>query len=86
VSLETEPQPVLARLIAWAPGLEGALVVSQRGGDFVFEAGQGVAIGYDSHDAEVVRLHLEQSFSFHVATPEAAAVLTAPARAAQGRR
>jgi uncharacterized linocin/CFP29 family protein len=72
--------------IVWAPGLEGALVVSQRGGDFVFEAGQDVAIGYESHDAEVVRLYLEQSFSFHVATPEAAAVLTAPARAAQGRR
>jgi len=61
--------------IVWAPGVDGAVVLSTRGGDFVFESGQDVSIGYDSHDSEVVRLYLEQSFSFHVATPEAAVVL-----------
>ena len=63
--------------IVWAPGLSGAIVLSLRGGDFVFDSGQDVSIGYDSHDAEVVRLYLEESFSFHVATPEAAVALTA---------
>jgi uncharacterized linocin/CFP29 family protein len=58
--------------IVWAPGVDGAVVLSLRGGDFVFESGQDVSIGYDSHDSEVVRLYLQQSFSFHVATPEAA--------------
>jgi uncharacterized linocin/CFP29 family protein len=60
----------------WAPGLEGAIVISQRGGDFVLDSGQDLAIGYDSHDDQVVRLYLEESFSFHVATPEAAIAFT----------
>ena len=63
--------------IVWAPGVEGAAVVSLRGGDFVLDFGQDVSIGYDSHDEDVVRLYLEESFSFHVATPEAAVPLTA---------
>lgn len=61
--------------IVWAPGLNGAVVISVRGGDFVFQCGQDLSIGYDSHDAEGVRLYLQESFSFHVATPEAAVVL-----------
>ena len=61
--------------ILWAPGVDGAVVVSLRGGDFVFECGQDLSIGYDSHDVDVVRLYLEESFSFHVATPEAAVAL-----------
>jgi uncharacterized linocin/CFP29 family protein len=61
--------------IIWAPGVAGAVVVSLRGGDFVFESGQDISIGYESHDAESVRLYLEESFSFHVATPEAAVAL-----------
>ena len=62
--------------IVWAPGVEGAVVLSLRGGDFLFESGQDLSIGYDSHDADIVRLYLEESFSFHVATPEAAVALT----------
>jgi uncharacterized linocin/CFP29 family protein len=61
--------------IVWAPGVDGAVVVSLRGGDFIFDFGEDLSIGYDSHDGEVVRLYLEESFSFHVATPEAAVVL-----------
>lgn len=61
--------------IVWAPGVTGALVLSTRGGDFLFESGQDLAVGYDSHDADVVRLYLQESFSFRVATPEAAVVL-----------
>ena len=38
--------------------------------------GQDLSIGYTSHDAEAVRLYLEESFSFHVATPEAAVALS----------
>jgi uncharacterized linocin/CFP29 family protein len=61
--------------IVWAPGVNGAVVLSLRGGDFTFESGQDLAIGYESHDSEVVRLYLQESFSFHVATPEAAVAL-----------
>ena len=66
---------ILEGPIVWTPGLDGAVVISLRGGDFSFESGQDLSIGYDSHDADVVRLYLEESFSFHVATAEAAVVL-----------
>ncbi len=66
---------ILGGPIVWAPGVTGAVVVSQRGGDFVFESGEDLSIGYDSHDGDVVRLYLEESFTFHVATPEAAVAL-----------
>jgi uncharacterized linocin/CFP29 family protein len=78
---------ILEGPIVWTPGLDGAVVVSLRGGDFLFESGQDLSIGYDSHDADVVRLYLEQSFSFRVATPEAAVSLTPPAaRRTRSRR
>jgi uncharacterized linocin/CFP29 family protein len=63
--------------IVWAPGVKGAVVLSIRGGDFSFESGQDLSIGYESHDIEIVRLYIEQSFSFHVVTPEAAVALLA---------
>ena len=67
---------ILEGPIVWAPGVGGALVLSLRGGDFRFESGQDLSIGYDGHDGEAVRLYLEESFSFHVATPEAAVMLS----------
>jgi uncharacterized linocin/CFP29 family protein len=62
--------------LVWAPGVEGAVVVSQRGGDFLFDAGEDLSIGYDRHDSEAVDLYLVESFTFRVATPEAAVALT----------
>ena len=61
--------------LVWAPGVEGAIVLSMRGGDFLFDCGQDLAVGYDHHDAEAVQLYLEESFSFRVVTPEAAVAL-----------
>jgi uncharacterized linocin/CFP29 family protein len=67
---------ILQGPIVWSPGLSGAIAMSLRGGDFLLESGQDLSIGYDHHDAEHVHLYLEESFSFVVATPEAAAPLT----------
>jgi uncharacterized linocin/CFP29 family protein len=61
--------------IVWAPGVVGAVVVSLRGGDFSFESGQDLSLGYDSHDTNQVNLYLEESFTFRTLTPEAAVVL-----------
>jgi uncharacterized linocin/CFP29 family protein len=66
---------ILEGPIVWAPGVAGAVVLSLRGGDFLYDGGQDLAIGYDHHDAELVHLYLEESFSFVVATPEAAVPL-----------
>ncbi len=68
---------ILGGPVVWTPGVHGAVVSSMRGGDFLFESGQDISIGYQGHDGEVVQLYLEESFSFFVATPEAAVALTA---------
>jgi len=68
---------ILEGPIVWAPGLAGAVVVSLRGGDFLFDCGSDLSLGYLRHDAERVVLYIEESFSFRVATPEAAVALTA---------
>ena len=66
---------ILGGPIVWAPGVRGAVVLSLRGGDFLFESGQDLSVGYDRHDADAVHLYIEESFSFRVATPEAAVAL-----------
>ena len=66
---------ILEGPIVWAPGVKGAVVLSLRGEDFLYESGQDLAIGYDRHDQNDVHLYLEESFSFTVATPEAAVPL-----------
>ena len=68
-------QEILGGPIVWAPGVNGGVVVSLRGGDFLFESGEDLSIGYEAHDADAVQLYLEESFSFRVATPEAAVPL-----------
>jgi uncharacterized linocin/CFP29 family protein len=67
---------ILGGPLVWAPGVQGAVVLSVGGGHFLFESGQDLSIGYDGHDAQAVQLYLEESFSFRVATPEAAVALT----------
>ena len=66
---------ILGGQIVRAPGTDCALVVSQRGGDFLLDVGQDLAIGYTDHDADVVHLYLEESFTFRVLEPDAAVVL-----------
>jgi uncharacterized linocin/CFP29 family protein len=70
-------QEILGGPIVWTPGVNGGVVVSLRGGDFLFDSGEDLSIGYEDHDADAVQLYLEESFSFRVATPEAAVPLPA---------
>lgn len=61
--------------IVWAPGVEGGVVISQRGGDFLIDCGQDLSLGYSHHDASTVTLYLEESFTFRVLGDEAAVAL-----------
>lgn len=61
--------------IVWAPAVDGAVVLSLRGGDFELTVGQDFSIGYLEHNASVVRLYLEETFSFRVLSAEAAVPL-----------
>jgi uncharacterized linocin/CFP29 family protein len=63
---------ILGGPVVWAPGVEGGVVLSLRGGDFVLDSGQDISIGYLDHDADSVRLYFEESFSFRVLEPDAA--------------
>ena len=58
--------------MVWAPAVDGAVVLSQRGGDFELTVGQDFSIGYRTSDASSVSLYLEESLAFRVNTPEAA--------------
>jgi uncharacterized linocin/CFP29 family protein len=66
---------ILGGPLVWAPGIQGGVVLSLRGGDFVMDSGQDLSIGYLDHDAETVRLYLEESFNFRVIEPDAAVAL-----------
>jgi uncharacterized linocin/CFP29 family protein len=68
---------ILEGAVVWAPGVSGGLVMSLRGGDFVFECGQDIAIGYAAHDAATVDLYLQESYTFRVLEPDAAVALRA---------
>ncbi|WP_067816326.1 family 1 encapsulin nanocompartment shell protein [Nocardia inohanensis] len=63
--------------IIWAPAIDGAFVLSTRGGDFDLQIGQDLSIGYLSHDAESVQLYFQESLTFLVYTAEAAVALEA---------
>jgi uncharacterized linocin/CFP29 family protein len=59
----------------WAPALDGALLVSRRGGDYELHLGQDLSIGYQSHDADQVQLYLQESLTFLALTAEASVTL-----------
>jgi uncharacterized linocin/CFP29 family protein len=66
---------ILGGPIVWAPSVDGAVVVSLRGGDYTLSAGQDFAIGYVDHTDSAVELYLEESFTFTVVDDRAAVAL-----------
>ena len=62
--------------LIWAPAIEGAVVVTTRGGDFELNLGQDVSIGYLSHTDSAVQLYLQETFTFRMLTSEAAVALS----------
>ncbi|WIM09537.1 family 1 encapsulin nanocompartment shell protein [Enhydrobacter sp.] len=62
--------------VVWAPAIAGGVVLTTRGGDFQLAIGQDISIGYLSHTDAVVRLYLQETFTFLMLTAEAAVALT----------
>ena len=52
--------------IIWAPAIDGAFLLSARGGDFELHLGQDLSIGYLSHDAEQIKLYFQETLTFLV--------------------
>lgn len=63
---------ILGGPVVWAPGVDGAVIVSLRGGDIEIVCGQDFSVGYSHHDAENVELYLVETFTVRVCAPEAA--------------
>lgn len=76
---------VLNGLLVLAPRIEGAVVLSTRGGDYQLSVGQDMSIGYSGHDRDKVHLYLTESFTFRV-LEHAAAVYLKPKRARKENR
>lgn len=68
-------QRMLRGPIVWAPAVDGAVVMSMRGGDFELHVGQDFSIGYTSHSDDSVTLYIQESFTSLVFGPEAAVPL-----------
>ncbi len=64
--------------VVYAPFVDGGFLVSTRGGDFELTLGQDATLGYETHDTQTVRLHITESFTFRVITPEAVIPFTVP--------
>jgi uncharacterized linocin/CFP29 family protein len=62
--------------IIWAPAIDGAFVLSGRGGDYELRLGQDLSIGYLSHDASAVQLYFTESLTFLAYTAEASVALS----------
>jgi uncharacterized linocin/CFP29 family protein len=62
--------------LIWAQAIEGAFVLTTRGGDFELNLGQDVSIGYLSHTDSAVKLYLQETFVFRVLTTEASVALS----------
>ncbi len=62
--------------VVWAPGVDGAAVLSLRGADFELTVGQDFSVGYVSHTDTAVRLYIQESFTFRVLSSEAAVPLS----------
>lgn len=71
-------RPLIDGPLVWAPGLDGAVVMSMRGDDFQLTVGQDFSIGYLDHDARIVQLYIEESFTFWLLSPQAAVPLEFP--------
>jgi uncharacterized linocin/CFP29 family protein len=70
--------------LVWAPAVNGAVVLSARGGDFELTVGRDLSIGYHGHTETLVRFYVVESMAFRVLTPEAAVALAH--KEAKGRR
>ncbi len=72
--------------IIWAPAIDGAFVVTTRGGDLDLHIGQDASIGYSNHTDTHVRLYLQETFTFLYLTGECSVALASPSKSRPSER
>jgi len=78
LNIQGEGYPLMKRVssifesgVVLVPHIQGALVVSTRGGDFELTLGQDFCIGYESTMENKVRLFIAESLTFRIIEPKA---------------
>jgi len=66
--------------IIWAPAIDGAFVVTTRGGDLDLRIGQDASIGYLSHTDARVHLYVQETFTFLYLTSESSVAFSPPSQ------
>ncbi len=69
---------ILGGPVVWAPAVDGAVVLSQRGGDFELVIGEDFSVGYRGVTDTAAQLYLEESLAVRINSPEAAVRLAYP--------
>lgn len=62
--------------VVYSPVVDGAFLISMRGGDLELVLGQDLTVGYETHDAREVRLFLAESFTFRILEPKVVVAYT----------
>ena len=57
--------------MVWAPGVNGAVVMSTNGGDYQLTVGRDFAVGYRDYTETAVRLYLVETMTFRVLNGDA---------------
>ena len=60
------------------PAVEGAVVLSLRGGDFELTVGRDLSVGYLDHTQDRARFYIQESMTFRVLDSDAAVPLLYP--------
>jgi uncharacterized linocin/CFP29 family protein len=66
--------------IVAAGAIEGMVLISMRGGDFILTVGQDLSIGYAHQEKHTVELYITESFTFRVVEPSAAIYIRPPSK------
>lgn len=66
---------VIAKVYS-SPAVDGAVLFSTRGGDFMITVGGDFTVGYRAHDDKAVHLFCVETIAARVLTPEAACQIT----------
>lgn len=63
-------------IVSKAMGDDKALIISQRGGDFVFYSGLDVQVGFESEEKDKLNFFMIESCAYRTIAPEAAIVVS----------
>ena len=74
--VKMQAENILGGQVVLSPYLSGkheneAFMLSQRGGDLEIILGQDMAVGYESHSSDKVKLYYTESFTFRILEPAA---------------